>query len=222
MPAVSKTGIVFESMSAGRYVLNRDLAFEGQSFHPSVPAAGSPIVFELVAGGHSRIMSFDRENKTLEALTVESLDATDPVITLAGDRIAFISRGRIVVFREGPIPTPRPVRDAAWFPDGTHMVFSANGIIYDSKDMQPLAIGIAGKQSEPAISPDGAWLALTATRWGNSQVWVYDLGTGAAREVTGGSCNSYASAWEPDSQALVFASDCGRGLGLPRLYRAPL
>jgi hypothetical protein len=47
-----------------------------------------------------------------------------------------------------------------------------------------------------------------------------DLVTGTAREITGGACNSYAAAWEMDAKGLIFASDCGRGLGLPRLYRA--
>jgi hypothetical protein len=219
-PAVSSAGVVFESMGADGYILNRDLKFDGFAFHPSVPAGGSPIVFELTARGHSRVMAYDPKAKTLEALTVESMNATDPVVTLRGDRVAFISDGRLNVLGEGAIGTPGPVRDAAWFPDGTHLAFSANGLVYDSKNMRPLAASIDGDQSEPAVAPDGGKLALTVTRWGHRQVWVYDLGSGSAKEITRGNCNSYAAAWEPDSHALVFASDCGRGLGLPRLYRA--
>ncbi len=221
-PAVSNAGIVFESLGAGGYTLNRKLAFKGHAFHPTVPASGSPIYFELVAQGHSRIMSFDPATKALLALTSEGMDATNPAVSPAGDRIAFISNGKLFVGAGGALPAPGPVQDAAWFPDGNHLAFSANGLIYDSRDMQPFQSGVVGDQSEPAISPDGTWLALTATHRGIRHIWLENISTKAAREITGGSCNSYASAWEPDSKALVFASDCGRGLGLPRLYRALL
>ena len=64
-----------------------------------------------------------------------------------------------VYFSIGPV-----VEDATWFPDGNHLIFSANGTIYDSKDMQPLSLAVAGELSEPAVSPDGKSLALTATQ----------------------------------------------------------
>jgi Tol biopolymer transport system component len=221
-PAVSRTGIVFESLGAGRYTLNRSMAFEGQAFHPSVPASGSPIFFELVAKGHSRIVSFDPATHVLEGLTSEEMDATSPAISKNGDRLAFISNGKLFVRSDGVLPTPGPVRDAAWFPDGNHLAFSVNGVIYDSRDMQPIKLGVAGDQSEPAVSPDGHWLALTATHRGIRHIWLANISAGVMRELTGGACNSYAPAWEQDSNALIFASDCGRGLGLPRLYRAML
>ena len=226
-PAISNAGMVFESIGAGGYVLNRVLAFEGHAFHPAVPASGSPILFELVAGGHSRIMSFDPHTKTLNPLTSETLDATNPAITSSGDRIAFISRGQILELGQGSVATPRPVDDIAWFPDGTRLAYSAGGVVYDSKDNHPLAAAISTPiesvtQSEPAISPDGKWIALSVEKLGIRHIWVENLVTHATSEITGGACNSWAPAWELDSKALVFASDCGRGLGLPRLYRAPL
>ncbi|MGA3185680.1 MAG: glycosyltransferase 87 family protein [Bryobacteraceae bacterium] len=219
-PAISATGLVFESISAGRYVLNRTMAFEGQAFHPSVPASGHPIFFELAAHGHSRIMSFDPRTNLLEGLTAESLDATNPAVTLSGDRLAFISQGQLFVRGQGALVTPHPVQDAAWFPTGDHLAFSVNGAIYDSRDGLLLAPRIAGEQSEPAISPDGKWLALTATRQGIRHIWIEELSTKTAHELTGGNCNSDAAAWEPDSQAVIFPSDCTRGLGLPSLYRS--
>jgi hypothetical protein len=222
-PALSSVGMIFESMGAGGYVLNRTMPFEGQAFHPAVPASGSPIFFELVAKGHSRIMSFDPKTKDLRELAPEAWDATSPTVSLKGDRIAFISEGKLFVRGEGsPLPSPGPVESAAWFPDGTHLAFSSNGVIYDSKDMQPLIATFAGDQSDPAVSADGKWLAFTSTHRGVRHVWIQNISTKATREITGGNCNSYAPAWEPDSNAIVFASDCSRGLGLPRLYRAPI
>jgi hypothetical protein len=221
-PAVSRTGIVFESLGPGGYTLNRTMAFEGHAFHPSVPASGSPIFFELVAKGHSRIMSFDPATHVLETLTSEELDATSAAVSQTRDRLAFISKGKLFVRGDGVLPTPGPVGDAAWFPDGNHLAFSVNGVIYDSRDMQPIKLGVAGDRSEPAVSPDGHWLALTATHRGTRHIWLASLSGGVARELTAGACNSYAPAWEQDSKAVIFASDCGRGLALPRLYRAAL
>jgi hypothetical protein len=221
-PAVSRSGVVFESMGAGGYTLNRTFRFEGHAFHPTVPSSGSPIFFELVSKGHSRIMVFNPSTKSLEALTSEDLDATDPAVSPSGNELAFISKGQIFMRGEGMLPSPGPVENVAWFPDEKHLAFSASGAIYDSKDMHPLDLNIAGDLSEPAISPDGKWIALTATNRGIRHIWIENLATRASRELTGGACNSYAPAWEHDSNALIFASDCDRGLGLPRLYRRSL
>ncbi|HEY1214883.1 MAG TPA: glycosyltransferase 87 family protein, partial [Bryobacteraceae bacterium] len=75
---------------------------------------------------------------------------------------------------------------------------------------------------EEVVSPDRKWLAFTRPSSGTTQVWLRKLDGGQLTRLTGGNCNSFAPAWELDSEALLFASDCGRGLGLPALYRAPL
>jgi hypothetical protein len=221
-PALSRTGIAFESIGSGGYILNRKLVFDGHAFHPSVPASGSPIFFELVSGRHSRIVSFDPETKILERLTPAAADARSPTISPDGDKLAYVSDGKLFIRGEGALLTPGPVEDAAWFPRGNHLAFSAGGLIYDSEGMRRLISFVPGDHSEPAISPDGEWLAFTSTRKGVRHIWIENIASQAALELTGGSCNSYAPAWELDSKGLVFASDCSRGLGLPRLYRARL
>jgi Tol biopolymer transport system component len=75
---------------------------------------------------------------------------------------------------------------------------------------------------DAVISPDGKWVAFTATRNGPMQVWVRELSSGQERRLTAGNCNSSSPAWELDSKGMVFASDCGRAFGLPALYRARL
>ena len=67
-----------------------------------------------------------------------------------------------------------------------------------------------------ALSPDGKWVVSTCS----SQICLRAAVGGETIRITGGNCNSYMPAWEPDSSGIVFASDCGRGLGLPALYRA--
>ena len=75
-------------------------------------------------------------------------------------------------------------------------------------------------ETDPAVSPDQRWLAFESTRNGPKQIWLRDVASGSEHALTGGNCNSWAPAWELDAKSIVFASDCGRGIGLPSLYRA--
>jgi hypothetical protein len=81
-------------------------------------------------------------------------------------------------------------------------------------------IQTAEEQLPAATSPDGRWTASTEMRHGSEQIWLRNTKGGSAVLLAGGNCNSFAPTWELDSKALVFASDCDRGIGLPALYRA--
>lgn len=73
------------------------------------------------------------------------------------------------------------------------------------------------------LSPNGDWIAYEERSSASTQIYLVDRTSLAKRiRVTAGNCNSFAPAWERDSQAIVFASDCGRGVGMPALYRARL
>ena len=172
-----------------------------------MPASGTLIFFELVSDGHSRIVSFDPKTKVLERLTPEGANAHSPAVSLDGNKLAYVSGERLFVLGEGPLVTPIPVDDAAWFPRGNHLAFSGHGVIYDSNGMRPLASFVAGDQSEPAVSPDGEWLAFTSTHRGIRHIWIENIATSVAREITG-DVHSFAPTWELDSTGLVFASDC--------------
>jgi hypothetical protein len=73
-----------------------------------------------------------------------------------------------------------------------------------------------------ATSWDGKWVAVEREQDGPRQIWLRNVASGTERQLTGGNCNSGSPAWELDSKAIVFASDCGRGIGLPALYRAEI
>jgi hypothetical protein len=82
----------------------------------------------------------------------------------------------------------------------------------------PLPVTIEGS----VISTDGNWLAFESRQDGPKQIWLKDTVSGKTEVVAGGDCNSSSPAWEEGSHTLIFASDCGRGLGMPVLYRASL
>jgi len=75
---------------------------------------------------------------------------------------------------------------------------------------------------DSVVSPDGKWKAFESTQAGPKQIWLRDTLSGKLQLVAGGNCNNSSPAWEGDSHTLIFASDCGRGIGMPVLYRANL
>jgi hypothetical protein len=80
----------------------------------------------------------------------------------------------------------------------------------------------ASGSRDSVLSPDGKWAAFTRTSATSEHLWLRDLATGKTTELAGGDCDSSSPAWELDSSAIVFSSDCGRAFGLPALYRAPV
>jgi Glycosyltransferase family 87/WD40-like Beta Propeller Repeat len=81
--------------------------------------------------------------------------------------------------------------------------------------------GIEGPVRYPAISLDGKRLAFSRREWGSWQLVVRELATGAEQQLTHAACNATLPAWE-DAHTLLYATDCGRGLGLSALARVTL
>jgi Tol biopolymer transport system component len=89
-----------------------------------------------------------------------------------------------------------------------------------TKQMTPVPLPISTDDKlASATSPDGKWMALTSDEAGFQHLWLRDLGTNRQTRVAGGNCDSSWPAWEVDSRAFLFASDCGRAVGLQVLYR---
>jgi hypothetical protein len=79
---------------------------------------------------------------------------------------------------------------------------------------------VPGDWAHSVLSPDGKWMAFERAQDGPAMIWLREMASAGERQLTGGNCNSSAPAWELDSSSFIFASDCGRGFGLPALYRA--
>jgi hypothetical protein len=75
---------------------------------------------------------------------------------------------------------------------------------------------------DAVVSPDGRWRVRVRETAIAEQLWLESTRSGEAKMLAGGSCNNTSPAWELDSSAVIFSSDCGRAYGLPALYRAPV
>jgi Tol biopolymer transport system component len=240
--ALSEARMIYESIGHDRFVLRasepaglRTFEFEGPAFHPSSPLAGEPVYFELLTGGHSRISAYRDSTKTLESVAGADLDAIEPVVSPDGTKLAFVSKGGSLVLLDQGVRSvlaggdvAGEVSGPAFFRDGRHIVFAEGpsghrairSVASSGNERRTLFEG--GDCFEPAVAPDGSSLAFSCTGDGGSQVWLLDLKTGMRRRITQGACNNTYPAWDPDSRAVVFASDCNRGVELPALFRATL
>jgi Glycosyltransferase family 87/WD40-like Beta Propeller Repeat len=70
----------------------------------------------------------------------------------------------------------------------------------------------------PSISPDGKRLAFSRRDYGFWHLVVRTLATGDEQQLTHASCNASSPAWA-NAQTLLYATDCGRGIGLSAIAR---
>ncbi|HTU90375.1 MAG TPA: MdsD protein, partial [Gemmataceae bacterium] len=75
----------------------------------------------------------------------------------------------------------------------------------------------------PRFSPDGKWIAFSAARYGNHDVFVIPSEGGEARRLTWNSAGDTVVGWMRDSKGVIFSSSRGRVYpGIPSLYSVPL
>ncbi|HEX9174508.1 MAG TPA: LpqB family beta-propeller domain-containing protein [Telluria sp.] len=114
---------------------------------------------------------------------------------------------------------------AAPSPDGTRIVFSAQGALW----LMPVTGGEPVRITEqplqpaaPAWSPDGQTIAFqNFTPQGSYHIWTIAPDGGRATEVTGGPNDDRDPAWLPDGSGLVFSSDRS-GDGQYKIWRVAL
>ncbi len=70
----------------------------------------------------------------------------------------------------------------------------------------------------PSVSPDGKRLAFSRRDLGFWHLVVRSLVSGDEQQLTHASCNAISPSWE-DAQTLLYATDCGRGVGLSAIAR---
>jgi len=65
-----------------------------------------------------------------------------------------------------------------------------------------------GRFSDPALSPDGRWLALSISRPGEDRdVWVFDLARRTRSRLTVGGASDFAPRWTPSGDRVIYESE---------------
>src|SRR5215203_3000421 len=119
----------------------------------------------------------------------------------------------------------------AWSPDARKFAF----IVYAEGDQEIAILDVASRNIErrisvpkvgaiqhPAWSPDGSKLAFSGTIGGVSDLFVYDLNTGASTQLTNDRYADIEPTWSPDNRSLAFSTDRGDGTDFLRLSHGQL
>jgi hypothetical protein len=215
------------------------------AFQPAWSSAGRQVWVEL-SGRNSRIarIVLGEDRKFASSPIPEIENATRPAISRDGKWLAFIredkGRGSLWVadlkaIKQGAssslaaheiTATKDDVWDASFAPDnrilysarphGTLKLFSVDPV---SLAVSPIFTRSSAPSRFPVESPDGKWLAFSREAGGAWHLALLNLQTGKYLQLTLGACNSTDPAWTGDSRAIIYATDCGRGLGLTALAK---
>jgi hypothetical protein len=122
---------------------------------------------------------FDRDRRTVERLTEERAEEWRPFVTASGD-VYFISDagGRFSIYR----------RDA-------------------HTGVKQKIVSSSGDEWDPAVSPDGKWLAFASKRHGSWDVFIAPIADPTKlRRLTSLPGDEWDPAWHPNSRVLLFGS----------------
>jgi Tol biopolymer transport system component/tRNA A-37 threonylcarbamoyl transferase component Bud32 len=75
-----------------------------------------------------------------------------------------------------------------------------------------------GRESRPAVSPDGTLVAFESDRAGNGDIWLVDVRGGEPLRLTDDPAPDRSPAWFPDGRTIAFVSERD---GPPGIWRVP-
>jgi len=236
--AMTSRGYAVRRLSAGS--ITDFLEIDGDWFHPTAVEQTDAGWAEQSARGGSRIVRFSAWDASRNpAITIEADNAQHPVVSPDGKLLAFIREAngrdtlwvRQVSAAGDNVQTIEEREIAGSGYNVTEMTFAPDHrLVFSSRSKGRFALYMvepAGGIEEmsapscsaryPAISPNGQWMAFSCEERGSWQIHVMNLRTREESQLTKSECNSTSPAWTPDSKRVVYATDCGRGLGLTAL-----
>jgi len=238
-PVAVASGVAFTEMRVGGYrsLFLQEGNVRDLSLPPDVLSISGnesrPILYAELTGRQSFIAQLPIEPMgTVPDILAEG---QEPVVSPNGRWLAFLreENGRSAAWlaavdsKEVPrilLQTSYRSLDLSVSPDGD--VIAAVGNVSDphlvlvrrGTAAVELTDGIVGPVRYPSISPDGKRLAFSRRERGSWHLIVRQLATGAEQQLTHTACNAISASWQ-DDQTLLYATDCGRGVGLSALAR---
>ncbi len=94
-------------------------------------------------------------------------------------------------------------------PDGKTIIFSYDGDLWKVPIYGGEAArltGMRGDETLPRVSPDGQWIAFSATQYGNKDIYIMPIEGGEIRQLTFHDTNDDVDSWSWDSEKIYFTS----------------
>jgi hypothetical protein len=241
-PVSTSEGVVFTEMQPRKYqpVLFKDATFREIAMPGdvlSVAGAGTiPTLYSELTGRHSFIarLPIDRLGSAPEILN----EGQDPALSHNGKWLAFIreEHGESSAWllatdsKNAPLmvlPSTSHALDVSVTSEGD-VIAAAGGVNDPHLFIVKHGTGQMLELTEfphparyPSVSPDGSRLAFSRRDHGSWHLVVREFATGSEQQLTHASCNAISPSWE-NAETLVYATDCGRGVGLSALARVVL
>jgi hypothetical protein len=198
----------------------------------------SPFVYFELVDQRSHILRLASDQIGRSTIPEYFSEGQQPAISYDGRWLVFLRQdhGQYAVWLSRDGAPPQVVRGWQNLRDVLEMTVTARGEIIaavggasnphlallDSASGEAHPLGeIIGTVRYPAISPDSKLLAFSRRDSGSWHLFVRQLATGREQLLTRSACNATAPAWQ-DSGTLLYATDCGRGLGLSAVARIEL
>ena len=203
-------------------------AYEAAAVSPD----GSRVVVEIADQQNADVWVSEVGRGTLSRVTNDPARDRRPLWAPDGQRVVFESN------REGPVglfwkntdgtgeaerlmtsDATRGLRPYSWSPDGETLLFFHGGpgggdigtLSMEGERTWELLIGDNVRETHPALSPDGAWLAYSSGDTGQEEVYVQRYPSlGGRRQISTGGGNQ--PVWSPDGGELFYRSLDGTGL----------
>jgi hypothetical protein len=196
----------------------------------SFTATGESLLVEIADATGSRVV------RSSDAITLAN-DAESPAVSRDGLTLAYIrevkGRGYLRTSELSPPHRDLQLTDESY--DVRQASFlGSERLVVAAKHNEHISLFIVspGQQFSPffsaagdiggfAISPDDRLIAFTElvrSRW---QLAVLEMQSGRVTTLTAIDCNAFRPTWSSATE-ILYATDCGRGLGLTALARAEL
>jgi Glycosyltransferase family 87/WD40-like Beta Propeller Repeat len=188
----------------------------------------SIFLYVEIAGSHSLIV----KHSILSGATTpdQALAGHDPSLSADGEWLALLrandGQSEVWIMPTNPGQLPQLVLPSSFRP--LEMTVSSAGDVIaavgSASHPRLILVKHAATQAEemagtgeptryPAISPNGKRLAFSRRELGSWHLVVRDLASGREQQLTHTSCNATSPAWQ-STDTLLYATDCGRGVGL--------
>ena len=241
-PISTEDGVVFTEMQPRKYeavllkeTTFREIPMSGDAL--SIAGAGSiPVLYFELTGHQSFITRLPIEEPLSEIETLT--EGQEPALSANGKWLAFVreehgqSSGWLLATDSKNLPLM--VLPSSYHALDVTVTSDGDVIAAAGRTSDPHLFLVRHRTREvveltelphparyPSVSPDGSRLAFSRRDHGFWHLVIRELDGGREQQLTHASCNAISPSWE-SSSTLLYATDCGRGVGLSAIARIAL
>ena len=231
-PAPVQGGVVFSEMQHNGYApgIFRNQTVENIPFPGDVLAVAgsntSPALYAEVTRPRSEIVRIQPDRTDSEIIS----EGQEPAVSPSGEWIAFVrerkAKRSVWLMSTDVTGSPQMILSDRFYPIDISVSSEADVVAAVGEASDPRLVMVSRRTRDvevlpgfphparyPAISPDGNRVAFSVRERGSWHLAVRSLTTGVEQRLTHSSCNAISPSWK-DAQTLLYATDCGRGVGL--------